>query len=79
MLIDELYDRLRRFPDVEAPNLFAVDGADRLLLDEAAPALESAAPGTVVVVDDQYGALTLGAAVRFGQRHARSANDAVGR
>ncbi|UZF46263.1 class I SAM-dependent methyltransferase [Rhodococcus rhodochrous] len=77
MLIDELYDRLRRFSDVEAPNLFAVDGADRLLLDEAASALESAAPGTVVVVDDQYGALTLGAAVRFGAERIRVHQDSV--
>ncbi|MFF0242086.1 class I SAM-dependent methyltransferase [Rhodococcus pyridinivorans] len=77
MVIDELYDRLRRFPDVEAPNLFAVDGADRLLLDEAAPALESAAPGTIVVVDDQYGALTLGAAVRFGAERIRVHQDSV--
>ncbi|MCR8694149.1 methyltransferase [Rhodococcus pyridinivorans] len=77
MLIDELYDRLRRFPDVEAPNLFAVDGADRLLLDEAALALESAAPGTIVVVDDQYGALTLGAAVRFGAERIRVHQDSV--
>ena len=29
-------DLLRRWPDVEAPNLFAVDATDRLLLDEAA-------------------------------------------
>ncbi|MEU5843457.1 methyltransferase [Rhodococcus sp. NPDC047139] len=77
MLIDELYDRLRRFPDVEAPNLFAVDGADRLLLDEAAPALEAASPGTVVVVDDQYGALTLGAAVRYGAEEIRVHQDSV--
>lgn len=77
MLIDELYDRLRRFPDVEAPNLFAVDGADRLLLDEAATALESAAPGTVVVLDDQYGALTLGAAVRFGTENIRVHQDSI--
>ena len=77
MLIDELYDRLRRFPDVEAPNLFAVDGADRLLLDEAASALESAAPGTVVVVEEQDGALTLGAAVRFGAERIRVHQDSV--
>ncbi|WP_129976967.1 methyltransferase [Rhodococcus sp. Q1] len=77
MLIDELYDRLRRFPDVEAPNLFAVDGADRLLLDEAAPVLDSASPGTVVVIDDQYGALTLGTVVRFGVEEIRVHQDSV--
>ncbi|MDQ1691905.1 MAG: rRNA (guanine1207-N2)-methyltransferase, partial [Pseudonocardiales bacterium] len=33
------FDVLRRFPDAEAANLFAVDATDRLLLDEAADAL----------------------------------------
>ncbi len=56
------FDRLRRYPDVEADNLFAVDASDRLILDEAAGALASAAPGEVVVIEDRYGALTLGAA-----------------
>ncbi|MGY1672052.1 class I SAM-dependent methyltransferase [Geodermatophilus sp. SYSU D00710] len=51
--------RLRREPDVEAPDLVAVDATDRLLLDTAGEAL--AGPGRVVVVDDAYGALTLGA------------------
>ncbi|WP_307868631.1 class I SAM-dependent methyltransferase [Cellulosimicrobium cellulans] len=41
----------------------AVDPADRLLLDEAAPWLAGAGPGSVAVVDDRYGALTLGAAL----------------
>jgi 16S rRNA (guanine1207-N2)-methyltransferase len=31
-------DILRRWPDVEAPELLAHDATDRLLLDEAAPA-----------------------------------------
>lgn len=77
VLIEELFGRLRRFPDVEAPNLFAVDGADRLLLDEAGPALESASPGSVVVIDDHYGALTLGAAVRYGTEGIRVHQDSV--
>jgi 16S rRNA (guanine1207-N2)-methyltransferase len=47
-------DRLRRWPDLEAPNLFAVDAADRLLLD-------TVGPGSVTVLGDHYGALTLGA------------------
>ncbi|WP_313557168.1 tRNA (adenine(22)-N(1))-methyltransferase TrmK [Miniimonas arenae] len=58
---------LRRWPDVEAPDLVAVDAADRLLLIEAAGPLAAlaAAPGgltasDVVVVGDHYGALTLG-------------------
>ncbi|MCY4671328.1 MAG: SAM-dependent methyltransferase, partial [Rhodococcus sp.] len=54
----ELFDRLRRFPDVEAPNLFAVDAADRLILDEAADALAAAPAGTVAVIGGHYGALT---------------------
>ena len=52
---------LSRFPDVEAPNLFAHDATDELLLRTAAPALEGN-PDGVVVVGDRYGALTLGAA-----------------
>ena len=36
---DFAFDRLRRWPDVEAANLFAVDAADRLLLDTAADEL----------------------------------------
>ena len=62
----ELFDRLRRFPDVEAPNLFAVDAADRLILDEAADALAAAPAGTVVVIGDHYGALTAGVALEHG-------------
>jgi 16S rRNA (guanine1207-N2)-methyltransferase len=51
-------DLLRRAPDLEAPNLFAVDAADRLLLDTVGERL--CAPG-LVVLGDHYGALTLGA------------------
>jgi 16S rRNA (guanine1207-N2)-methyltransferase len=62
------FDALRRHPDVEAENLFASDAADRLLLDEAAPALECAIghPGRVAVIGDDYGALTLAAAAVLG-------------
>jgi 16S rRNA (guanine1207-N2)-methyltransferase len=63
---DFSFDDLRRFPDVEAPNLFAVDASDRLILDEAADALAAAEPGEVVVIGDRYGALTLGAAALHG-------------
>ncbi|RXZ45253.1 SAM-dependent methyltransferase, partial [Agromyces binzhouensis] len=57
------FDALRRYPDLEAPGLAAADAADRLILDEAASALADAAParGSVVVIDDAYGALALGA------------------
>ncbi len=56
-----LLDDLSRAPDVEAPDLVAVDATDRLLLDQAADLLTSCGPGEVVVVGDRYGALTLGA------------------
>ncbi len=60
---------LRRFPDLEADNLVAVDATDRLVLAEAGAALDAAAaaestgfgPGQVVVVGERYGAMTLGA------------------
>jgi 16S rRNA (guanine1207-N2)-methyltransferase len=73
------FDALRRYPDVEAENLFAADAADRLILDEAAEALEAtvAEPGRVVVIGDEYGALTLGAAAVLGVRHIRVHQDAL--
>ncbi|MEO6941427.1 MAG: methyltransferase [Terrimesophilobacter sp.] len=61
-MTDFALDDLRRWPDVEANNLFAVDAADRLMLDEAAVSLAEAGPGEVVVIGDNYGALSLGAA-----------------
>lgn len=53
---------LRRFPDVEGPGLVAVDAADRLILDElpALPGPARRARNEVAVIDDAYGALTLG-------------------
>jgi 16S rRNA (guanine1207-N2)-methyltransferase len=68
---------LRRFPDVEADNLFAIDSADRLLLDEAAGALGVAGAGDVVVIGDNYGALTLGAIRRFGLTGVRVHQDRI--
>ena len=67
------YDRLRRRPDVEAPNLFAADAADRLLADLAGDAVLH--PG-LVVIGDAYGALTLAAAAR-GARDIRVHQDAL--
>lgn len=69
------FDMLRRWPDVEADNLVATDVADRLILDEAGPALLTAAPGTVVVIGDSYGALTLGAAALYDQTALRTHQD----
>ncbi|MCQ1946937.1 methyltransferase [Arthrobacter sp. zg-Y1116] len=72
------FSRLRRRPDVEAPNLQAWDTADTLLLDTAAADLSAAAdpdqPG-VVVIGDSYGALTLGAAARHGLHSLRVHQD----
>ena len=67
------YERLGRWPDVEAPNLFASDAADRLLADLAGEAV--AAPG-LAVIGDGYGALTLAAAAR-GARDIRVHQDAL--
>ncbi|OAN26915.1 SAM-dependent methyltransferase [Plantibacter sp. H53] len=73
------FDALRRFPDHEAPNLFAVDATDRLLLDEAAEALAGRVPtpGEIVVVGDAYGALTLGAIALLGATDVRVHQDAA--
>ncbi len=68
---------LRRFPDVEADNLFAVDASDRLILDEAAADVAAAAPGEVVVIGDHYGALTLGAIAQHGAAGVRVHQDAM--
>ncbi|WP_062464723.1 class I SAM-dependent methyltransferase [Demequina soli] len=57
-----IFDALRRWPDVEAPDLVAVDAADRLILDESASLRATAVPGDIAVINDAYGALTLGAA-----------------
>jgi 16S rRNA (guanine1207-N2)-methyltransferase len=67
-------DALRRWPDVEAENLVAVDAADRLLLDEASVFLRAA---DAVVIGDQYGALTLGALELHGARSVRVHQDAL--
>ena len=69
-----LLEQLRREPDVEGPDLVAVDATDRLLLDEAADLLATTGPGEVAVVDDSYGALTLGA-VAAGARDVRVHQD----
>jgi 16S rRNA (guanine1207-N2)-methyltransferase len=71
--IDVLAD-LRRYPDLEAPNLHAVDASDRLILDEAAPALAERTSG-VVVIGDHHGALTLGAITRHGLSGVRTHQD----
>ena len=64
------FDALRRWPDVESPDLRAWDAADTLILDEAAALLG----GDVTVIGDEYGALTLGALDR-GAAHVRVHTD----
>ncbi|GAA1441416.1 class I SAM-dependent methyltransferase [Leifsonia poae] len=72
------FERLRRWPDVEAPNLFAADAADRLILDTAAEAgaFDALGDGELVVIGDAYGALTL-AAADLGARDIRVHQDAL--
>jgi 16S rRNA (guanine1207-N2)-methyltransferase len=73
--VDDVLSRLRRYPDVEAVNLYAVDAADRLILDLAADALAAVGSGRVTVIDDGYGALTLGAVAGHGLRDVRVHQD----
>lgn len=75
--VEDLFAGLTRRPDVEAPNLFAVDAADRLILDEAADAVAGAPAASVVVIGDHYGALTLGVVVRFGAKAVRVHQDSI--
>lgn len=56
--LGDLLGRLRRHPDVEAPNLQAWDATDALLLERAADHLTP--ESDVAVIGDRYGALTLG-------------------
>jgi 16S rRNA (guanine1207-N2)-methyltransferase len=71
------FESLRRLPDVEAPNLFAYDASDRLVLDEAAESLAAAGAGQVVTIGDRYGALTLGAVALHGATGVRAYQDAL--
>jgi 16S rRNA (guanine1207-N2)-methyltransferase len=74
---EHLFATLRRWPDVEAPNLFAVDASDRLILDEAESLLADIQPGELVVMGDNYGALTLGAATAHDCRGIRVFQDSL--
>lgn len=67
---------LRRHPDVEGRGLEASDAADRLILDESAALVADVAEGELVVLDDSYGALALGAAAA-GARGIRVHQDLV--
>ncbi len=68
---------LRRFPDLEADNLVAVDATDRLVLAEAGAAIAAAGAGRVVVVGDRYGAMTLGSIALHGAQDVRVHQDPI--
>lgn len=60
-------------------DLIAIDGTDRFLLDEA-PRVHGDAlrhPGTVVVVDDRFGVLTLGVITLHGASDVRVVQDSL--
>lgn len=72
--MDFSYAALRRFPDVEAPNLQAWDATDELLVRRA---LAAGVPGDeIAVIGDEYGAITLGLAAA-GRRGIRVHQDLV--
>lgn len=73
------FQLLRRFPDLEADNLVAVDATDRLVLAEAGAAVQAAATGRVVVVGDRYGAMTLGAVALHDAQDVRVHQDPITR
>lgn len=74
----DLFARLSREPDVDAPELAAHDATDALLLETAAglraKGLE-VPPGTLVTIGDRHGALTLGAVIALGARAVRAHQD----
>jgi len=75
--VDFPYASLRRFPDVEAPNLQAWDATDELLVRQALAA--DVAGSEVAVIGDEYGAITL-ALADAGHRSIRVHQDlATGR
>ncbi|MFD6158743.1 class I SAM-dependent methyltransferase [Nocardia sp. NPDC060256] len=73
--IEDVLSRLRRYPDVEALNLYAVDAADRLILDVADEALASSDSGKIAILGDAYGALTIGAVAAHDLRNVRVYQD----
>lgn len=75
-----LLEQLKRWPDLEAPELVAVDSADRLLLAELKREVSSDSTlleSDLVVIGDNYGALTLGAISELGFKTVRVHQDAL--
>lgn len=75
--LDTVLDGLRRYPDAEAPNLFASDAADRLILDTASEASAGVGGDRIVSIGDRYGALTLGVAAQYDVTGLRVHQDSV--
>lgn len=73
--LESVLSGLRRFPDVEAPNLQAWDATDKLLLESASELLTP--DSRVAVVGDRYGALTLGALAACGVGNVRVHQDLI--
>ncbi|WP_378733863.1 class I SAM-dependent methyltransferase [Nocardia brasiliensis] len=73
--VEHVLSRLRRYPDVEALNLYAVDAADRLILDVAEEALAATDSEKIAIVGDGYGALTIGAIAAHDLRDLRVHQD----
>lgn len=73
------FETLRRWPDLESPELVAVDAADRLILSElehevrSDPSLLEAG---LVVIGDNFGAITLAAIADLGFASVRVHQDA---
>lgn len=71
--------QFRRTPDDGEPDLIAIDGTDRFILDEA-PRVHGDAlrqPGDVAIVDDRHGVLTLGAITVHGASDVRVVQDSL--
>lgn len=74
------FETLRRWPDLESAELVAVDAADRLILSElehevrADPSLLESG---LVVIGDNFGAITLGAIAELGFASVRVHQDAL--
>lgn len=73
------FESLRRWPDLESPELLASDAADRLLLTELQHEVEadpSLLEAGLVVIGDSYGAITLAAIADLGFSSVRVHQDA---
>ncbi|TDU25354.1 methyltransferase [Arthrobacter sp. JUb115] len=76
--LQALLPALRRWPDVEAANLYAADACDRLILDTCAAAAGPSDrwPDAIAVIGDHYGALALGA-LALGSTSVRVHTDSL--